>query len=161
MLQKNTVFFGTILDNLGRGNPDATDEECISAAKLANADGFIRRLPDGYNTMLTCDGANLSQGQRRPLAILHPCRIFLKIGLFSGLYKPEVNEYIAFKSKARPEDFSKQKSTSRAITAFYSLFRAITLPSGNAQEAERLSPSPEYVYPNIPPRFRMCFEGKC
>ena len=95
MLQKNTVFFGTILDNLGRGNPDATDEECISAAKLANADGFIRRLPDGYNTMLTCDGANLSPGQRRPLAILHPCRIFLEIGLFSGLYKPEINEYIA------------------------------------------------------------------
>ena len=48
---------------------DATDEECIAAAKLANADGFIRRLPDGYNTMLTGDGANLSQGQRQLLAI--------------------------------------------------------------------------------------------
>ena len=48
---------------------DATDEECIAAAKLANADGFIRRLPDGYDTVLTGDGANLSQGQRQLIAI--------------------------------------------------------------------------------------------
>ena len=53
----------------GYGRLDATDEECIAAAKLANADGFIRRLPDGYNTVLTGDGANLSQGQRQLLSI--------------------------------------------------------------------------------------------
>ena len=69
VLQKNTLFSGTILENLRWGNPDATDEECIKAAKLANADGFIRRLPEGYDTMLTGDGANLSQGQRQLLAI--------------------------------------------------------------------------------------------
>ena len=57
--------------------------------------------------------------------------------MFSGLYKPEVNEYIAFKSKARPEDFRNGKPSSRAKFAFYSLFRAITLPPGNAQEAEQ------------------------
>ena len=55
--------------NIRYGKLDATDEECINAARLANADGFIRRLPDGYDTMLTGDGANLSQGQRQLLAI--------------------------------------------------------------------------------------------
>ena len=53
------------------GRLDATDEECIAAARLANADGFIRRLPEGYDTMLNGDGANLSQGQRQLLAIAH------------------------------------------------------------------------------------------
>ena len=57
------------MDNIRYGKLDATDEDCIKAAKLANADGFIRRLPDGYDTMLTGDGANLSQGQRQLLAI--------------------------------------------------------------------------------------------
>ena len=57
------------MDNIRYGKLDATDEDCINAAKLANADGFIRRLPDGYHTMLTGDGANLSQGQRQLLAI--------------------------------------------------------------------------------------------
>ena len=57
------------MDNIRYGRLDATDEECIAAAKLANADGFIRRLPDGYNTVLTGDGANLSQGQRQLLSI--------------------------------------------------------------------------------------------
>ena len=56
-------------ENIRYGRLDATDEECIAAAKLANADGFVKRLPDGYNTMLTNDGANLSQGQRQLLAI--------------------------------------------------------------------------------------------
>ena len=50
------------MENIRYGRLDATDEECIAAAKLANADGFVKRLPDGYNTMLTNDGANLSQG---------------------------------------------------------------------------------------------------
>lgn len=58
-----------MLDNIRYGKLDATDEECIDAAKLANADSFIRRLPDGYQTMLSGDGANLSQGQRQLLAI--------------------------------------------------------------------------------------------
>ena len=57
------------MENIRYGKLDATDEDCINAAKLANADGFIRRLPDGYDTMLTGDGANLSQGQRQLLAI--------------------------------------------------------------------------------------------
>ena len=57
------------MENIRYGKLDATDEECIKAAELANADGFIRRLPDGYNTMLTGDGSNLSQGQRQLLAI--------------------------------------------------------------------------------------------
>ena len=57
------------MDNIRYGKLDATDEECIKAAKLANADGFIRRLPDGYNTCLRESGANLSQGQRQLLAI--------------------------------------------------------------------------------------------
>ena len=69
VLQDTHLFTGTVLDNIRYGRLDATDEECVAAAKLANADGFIRRLPDGYRTMLTGDGANLSQGQRQLLAI--------------------------------------------------------------------------------------------
>ncbi len=69
VLQDTHLFTGTILENIRYGRLDATDEECVAAARLANADGFIRRLPDGYNTMLTGDGANLSQGQRQLLAI--------------------------------------------------------------------------------------------
>ena len=69
VLQDTHLFTGTVMDNIRYGKLDATDEECINAAKLANADGFIRRLPDGYQTMLTGDGTNLSQGQRQLLAI--------------------------------------------------------------------------------------------
>ena len=69
VLQDTHLFTGTVMENIRYGNLDASDEECIAAAQLANADGFIRRLPDGYNTMLTGDGANLSQGQRQLLAI--------------------------------------------------------------------------------------------
>ena len=63
------LITGTVMDNIRYGRLDATDEECIAAAKLANADDFIRRLPEGYNTMLTNNGANLSQGQRQLLSI--------------------------------------------------------------------------------------------
>ncbi len=63
------MFTGTIIDNIRYGRLDATDEECIQAAKLANADGFIRMLPDGYQTMISGDGGSLSQGQRQLLAI--------------------------------------------------------------------------------------------
>lgn len=69
VLQDTQLFTATVMDNIRYGKLDATDEEVIAAAKLANADGFIRRLPDGYNTMLTNNGANLSQGQRQLLAI--------------------------------------------------------------------------------------------
>ena len=69
VLQDTHLFTGTVMENIRYGCLDATDEECMAAAMLANADGFIRRLPDGYNTMLTGDGANLSQGQRQLLAI--------------------------------------------------------------------------------------------
>ena len=69
VLQDTHLFTGTVMDNIRYGRLDATDEECIEAAKLANADRFIRRLPEGYQTMLTGDGANLSQGQRQLLAI--------------------------------------------------------------------------------------------
>ncbi len=69
VLQDTHLFTGTVIDNIRYGKLDATDEECIEAAKLANADGFIRRLPDGYQTVLTGDGSNLSQGQRQLLAI--------------------------------------------------------------------------------------------
>lgn len=69
VLQDTHLFTGTVLENIRYGKLDATDEECIRAAKLANADGFIRHLPDGYQTVLTGDGANLSQGQRQLLAI--------------------------------------------------------------------------------------------
>ncbi len=69
VLQDVNLFTGTVMDNIRYGKLDATDEECIAAAKLANADSFISRLPDGYNTMLTGNGASLSQGQRQLLSI--------------------------------------------------------------------------------------------
>lgn len=69
VLQDTNLFTGTVMENIRYGKLDATDEECIKAAKLANAHDFITRLPDGYNTMLTADGANLSQGQRQLLSI--------------------------------------------------------------------------------------------
>ena len=69
VIQETHLFTGTIADNIRYGNPHATDEEVIEAAKIANADTFIRWLPDGYNTMLYSDGGNLSQGQRQLLAI--------------------------------------------------------------------------------------------
>ncbi len=69
VLQDVNLFTGTVMDNLRYGKPDATDEDCIKAAKLANADGFIRMLPDGYNTVLTGGGSGLSQGQRQLLSI--------------------------------------------------------------------------------------------
>ena len=69
VLQDTNLFTGTVMDNIRYGRLDATDEECIAAAKLANADDFICRLPEGYNTMLTNNGANLSQGQRQLLSI--------------------------------------------------------------------------------------------
>ncbi len=69
VLQDTNLFTGTVMDNIRYGRLDATDEECINAAKLAYADDFITRLPDGYNTMLTADGSNLSQGQRQLLSI--------------------------------------------------------------------------------------------
>ena len=69
VLQDTHLFTGTVMENIRYGRLDASDEECVAAARLANADGFIKRLPDGYNTMLTGDGANLSQGQRQLLAI--------------------------------------------------------------------------------------------
>lgn len=69
VLQETHLFTGTIMENIRFGKLDATDEEVIAAAKLANADSFIHKLPDGYNTMLVGDGSNLSQGQRQLLAI--------------------------------------------------------------------------------------------
>lgn len=69
VLQDTHLFTATVMENIRFGKLDATDEEVIAAAKLANADGFIRQLPEGYNTVLTGDGANLSQGQRQLLAI--------------------------------------------------------------------------------------------
>ena len=69
VLQDTHLFTGTVADNIRYGNLNATDEEVAKAAKLANADGFIERLPQGYDTVLTGDGANLSQGQRQLLAI--------------------------------------------------------------------------------------------
>ena len=69
VLQEVNLFTGTVMENLRYGNPNATDEECIAAAKLANADGFIRMLPQGYNTVLKGDGSGLSQGQRQLISI--------------------------------------------------------------------------------------------
>ena len=69
VLQDTHLFTGTVMDNIRYGKLDATDEECIAAAKLANAHSFIKHLPEGYDTMLYSDGANLSQGQRQLLAI--------------------------------------------------------------------------------------------
>ena len=69
MLQDTNLFTGTVMDNIRYGNLDATDDECITAARLAGADDFITRLPESYNTKLENNGANLSQGQRQLLAI--------------------------------------------------------------------------------------------
>ena len=69
VLQDVNLFTGTVMENIRYGNLDASDEECMAAAELAGADDFIRRLPEGYNTMLRGNGANLSQGQRQLLAI--------------------------------------------------------------------------------------------
>ncbi len=69
VLQDTHLFTGTVAENIRFGKLDATQEEIEHAAKIANADSFIRRLPNGYDTMLTSDGANLSQGQRQLLAI--------------------------------------------------------------------------------------------
>ena len=69
VLQDTNLFTGTIMDNIRYGNLNASDEECINAAKLANADSFIKNLPDGYNTYITANGTNLSQGQRQLLSI--------------------------------------------------------------------------------------------
>ena len=69
VLQDVNLFTGTVMDNIRYGKLDATDEECIAAAKLANADGFIRMLPEGYNTVLEGDGSGLSQGQRQLISI--------------------------------------------------------------------------------------------
>ncbi len=69
VLQDTHLFTGTIMDNIRYGRLDATDEECIAAAKLANADSFIKRLPDGYNTVIKSDGGTLSQGERQLLSI--------------------------------------------------------------------------------------------
>ncbi len=69
VLQETNLFTGTVMDNIRYGKLDATDEECIAAAKLAGADDFITRLPDGYDTMLSGNGANLSQGQRQLISI--------------------------------------------------------------------------------------------
>ena len=68
-VQETNLFTDTVMENIRFGNLSATDEEVIAAAKLANADSFIRQLPDGYQTVLTGNGANLSQGQRQLLAI--------------------------------------------------------------------------------------------
>ena len=69
VLQDTNLFTGTIMDNIRYGNLDASDEDCINAAKLANADDFVRLLPDGYNTVITGNGSNLSQGERQLLSI--------------------------------------------------------------------------------------------
>ena len=69
VLQDTNLFTGTVKDNIRFGKLDATDEEIVYAAKLANADSFIRRLPKGYDTMLEANGSNLSQGQRQLLSI--------------------------------------------------------------------------------------------
>ena len=69
VLQDTNLFTGTVMDNIRYGRPDATDEEVYEAARIANAYDFIVKLPEGFNTMLTSDGANLSQGQRQLLSI--------------------------------------------------------------------------------------------
>jgi ATP-binding cassette, subfamily B, multidrug efflux pump len=69
VLQDVNLFTGTVMENIRYGNPEATDEDCIAAAKLANADGFIRMLPQGYKTVLKGDGSGLSQGQRQLISI--------------------------------------------------------------------------------------------
>ena len=72
VLQDVNLFTGTVMENIRYGKLDATDDECIAAAKLSNAHDFITRLPEGYNTMLTSNGANLSQGQRQLLPLPEP-----------------------------------------------------------------------------------------
>ena len=89
VLQDTHLFTGTVMDNIRYGKLDATDEECINAAKLANADGFIRRLPDGYDTMLTGDGSNLSQEQRQLLAIARAA---------VDVYKRQISSWTVFRS---------------------------------------------------------------
>ena len=69
MLQDVNLFTGTVMDNIRYGRLNATDEECIEAARLVNADSFIRMLPEGYNTVLEGDGSGLSQGQRQLISI--------------------------------------------------------------------------------------------
>ena len=69
VLQDTNLFTGTVLENIRYGRLEATDSECVAAAKLVGADDFITKLPDGYNTMLTSNGANISQGQRQLIAI--------------------------------------------------------------------------------------------
>ena len=69
VLQETHLFTGTVLDNIRYGRLDATDEDCVAAARLVGADDFIRRLPNGYHTKLSGDGSNLSQGERQLLAI--------------------------------------------------------------------------------------------
>ena len=69
VLQETHLFTGSVLENIRYGRLDASDQDCIEAAKLVNADGFIRRLSNGYNTVLNGDGGNLSQGERQLLAI--------------------------------------------------------------------------------------------
>ena len=69
VLQDTHLFTGTVMDNIRYGRLEATDDECVQAAKIAGADSFIRRLPEGYDTLVTGDGANLSQGQRQLLGI--------------------------------------------------------------------------------------------
>ena len=69
VLQDVNLFTGSVMENIRYGRLDATDEECIAAAKLANADGFIRMLPEGYDTILEGDGSGLSQGQRQLISI--------------------------------------------------------------------------------------------
>ena len=73
MLQDTHLFTATVMENIRYGKLDATDEEVYAAAKLANADTFIRQLPDGYNTVLTGDGANLSQGDRKSVGRERVC----------------------------------------------------------------------------------------
>ena len=99
VLQDTHLFTGTVMENIRYGKLDATDEDCINAAKLANADGFIRRLPDGYDTMLTGDGANLSQGQRQLLAIARaavadPPALILDEATASCIYTQKGNKKI-------------------------------------------------------------------
>ena len=69
VLQKVNLFTGTVMENIRCGSPAATDAECVAAARLANADGFIRMLPQGYDTVLQGDGSGLSQGQRQLISI--------------------------------------------------------------------------------------------
>ena len=69
VLQDTHLFTGTVMDNIRYGNLDATDDECIAAAKLANAHDFVKKLPEGYDTVLSGDGGSLSQGQRQLLSI--------------------------------------------------------------------------------------------